>query len=173
MGTGRMEIAPFDGKTDYQVWSIKMKALLAHNKVAVALEKDVGLCTKDEKKRKRDIEADAYNLIILSLSDNIIRKVCTLKTPLEMWDKLKTLFENQVTPNLSYLKASLFAFKMDSKKSIDDNLDEFLKMTLMLTGTAHALDDTSTVMILMNFIPDTYQVVKDAFQYTGIVPSFD
>ncbi|CAM8948152.1 unnamed protein product [Rhodiola kirilowii] len=62
---------------------------------------------------------------------------------------------------------------MDSNKSIDDNLDEFLKMTLMLTGTAHALNDTSTVMILMNSIPDTYQVVKDAFQYTGTVPSYD
>ncbi|CAM8952765.1 unnamed protein product [Rhodiola kirilowii] len=119
MGTRRMEIAPFDGKTDYQVWSIKMKALLAHHKVAVALEKDVGLCTKDEKKRKRDIEADAYNLIILSLNDNI-----TLKTPLEIWDKLKTLFENQVTPNLSYLKASLFAFKMDS-----NNLTPFVIKT--------------------------------------------
>ncbi|RYF45582.1 MAG: hypothetical protein EOO38_15735, partial [Cytophagaceae bacterium] len=52
-------------------------------------------------------------------------------------------------------------------------MDEFLKRTLVLKGTDHELDDTSTVMILMNSIPDSYQVVKDAFQYSGTVPSYD
>ena len=43
----------------------------------------------------------------------------------------------------------------------------------MLQGTDHALDDSSVVMILMNSIPENYQIVKDAFQYTGTVPSYD
>lgn len=43
----------------------------------------------------------------------------------------------------------------------------------MLRDTPHAIDDTSTVMILMNALPDNYQVVKNIFQYFGLVPSLE
>ncbi|CAM8925753.1 unnamed protein product [Rhodiola kirilowii] len=173
MVQARVEIAPYDGKGDFQVWCLKMKAVLSQHKVLVALEEEATKWTDEEKKRKAEIEVEAYNLIILSLGDNIIRKVCDCKTPLAMWKKLESLHANQVAPNLSYLKASLFAFKMNAAKTVDENLDEFLKMSLMLRDTTHALDDVSLVMILMNSIPDSYHVVKDAFQYTGDVPTFD
>ncbi|CAM8959458.1 unnamed protein product [Rhodiola kirilowii] len=173
MVQARFEIAPYDGKGDFQVWCLKMKAVLSQHKVVVALEEETTKWSEDEKKRKSKIEVEAYNLIILSLGDNIIRKVCDCKTPLAMWKKLETLHANQIAPNLSYVKASMFAYKMNSARTIDENLDEFLKMSLMLRDTPHVLDETSLVMILMNAIPDSYHVVKDAFQYTGDVPSYD
>ncbi|CAM8938448.1 unnamed protein product [Rhodiola kirilowii] len=172
MVQARIEIAPYDGKGDFHVWCLKMKAVLSQHKVMVALEEETKW-SEDEKKRKSDIEVEAYNLIILSLGDSIIRKVCDCKTPLAMWKKLETLHANQIAPNLSYVKASMFAYKMNAARTIDENLDEFLKMSLMLRDTPHVLDETSLVMILMNAIPESYHVVKDAFQYTGDVPTYD
>ena len=58
-------------------------------------------------------------------------------------------------------------------KSMDDNIDEFTKLTLMLRGTDQAPGDTSTTMILLNSLLDDYNVVKHALQYTGIVPTLE
>lgn len=65
--------------------------------------------------------------------------------------------------NLAYHKASLFAFKKDSCMSIYENLDEFLRMTMLLDGTDYVIDSVSIVMIMMNAMPESYHVVKDAF----------
>ncbi|CAM8902984.1 unnamed protein product [Rhodiola kirilowii] len=173
MVNGRLEISAYDGKTDFQVWGMKMRAILSHHKCLSALEKDDAKWTEDQKKRKAEIEEEAFNLMILSLSDSIIRKVSSCTTAIAVWDKLTELYANQMAPNLAYLKAALFAFKMDSAKSIDENLDEFLKMTIMLSTPKETVDETSRVMILMNSIPESYQVVKDAFQYFGVVPPFE
>ena len=62
---------------------------------------------------------------------------------------------------------------MDVTKSVEENLDEFLKMTLVLKGTDQELGDSSLAMILLNSLPDEYLVVKNALQYTGTVPSVD
>lgn len=71
------------------------------------------------------------------------------------------------------MKSTSYVFKIDAAKSIDDNFDEFLRITQLLVGTKHAIYHTSQVMILMNVLPDNYHAVKDAFQYTGMVPSLE
>ena len=76
-------------------------------------------------------------------------------------------------PNLVFLKGMLFNYKMDSSKSMDENIDEFTKMTLLLKGTDQALGDSSEAMILLNSLLPEYQVVKNALQYTGTVPKLD
>lgn len=65
------------------------------------------------------------------------------------------------------MKAALYAFKIDSAKSIDVNIDAFLKMRLLLNDTPHALDNTSGVMILMNALHENYSVIKHALSFTG------
>jgi len=52
MGTGRIEIASYDGKTDFSVWGTKIRALLSHHKVAIALEPKEEKWSEDQKKRK-------------------------------------------------------------------------------------------------------------------------
>ncbi|CAM8890279.1 unnamed protein product [Rhodiola kirilowii] len=165
MVNGRLEITAYDGKGDFKVWGMKMRALLSHHKCLIGLEEKTNLWNEDQKKRKGEIDAEAFNLIILSLSDSIIRKVSDCKTPTELWKKLEELFANQLAPNLAYLRATLYAFKMDASKPIDENLDEFLKIIILLNNPKETIDETSKVMILMNSLPESYQVVKDAFQY--------
>ena len=62
---------------------------------------------------------------------------------------------------------------MDSSRSIEDNLDKFIKMTLILKGTDQELGSTSLAMIPLNSLPDDYQVVKNALQYTSTIPTLD
>lgn len=128
----------------------------------------------EEKLRKKaKIDEEAYNLIVINLADNVLRKVDGMKTLISLWGKLESLYALQTAPNFAFLKGSLFAYKMDISKSIDENVDEFLKMTLILKGIDQALDNTSLAMIMLNSLTDDYLVVKNALQYTGAVPSID
>ena len=67
----------------------------------------------------------------------------------------------------------LFNYKMDRFKSMDENVDKFTRLTLMLRGIIQALGDTSEAMILLNSLPDDYHVVKNALQYISIVPKLE
>ncbi|KAL9686632.1 hypothetical protein QQ045_031025 [Rhodiola kirilowii] len=156
--TSWVEVTAFDGKADFGVWKLKIKALLSHHKIGMSLEKE-DKWSVEQKARKETINEEAFNLLIVNLADSVIRK--------------DAAYANKTVANLPYLKSSLFAFKMSDAKSVDDNLDDFLKMTLLLSGTPHEVDEVSKVMILMNALPNSYQVVKDAFQYTGTVPSYE
>ena len=73
-----------------------------------------------------------------------------MDTPMDLWGKLESLYSVISAPNLVFLKGNLFNYKMDTNKSIDDNLDEFTRMTQILKGTDQALGDSSEAMILLN-----------------------
>lgn len=90
------------------------------------------------------------------------------KTPIDLWSRLETLFTNKVAPSLAYIKAALFTFRLDMTKSIDENLDDFLKLIMTIKDTKYFVDETSIVMILLNVLPDNYQPVKMLFN--TIVP---
>ena len=63
-------------------------------------------------------------------------------------------------PNLVFLKGMLFNYKMDSSKSMDENIDEFTKMTLLLKGTDQALGDSSEAMILLTLFHLNIKLLK-------------
>ena len=58
---------------------------------------------------------------------------------------------------------------MDSSKTIDENIDEFIRLTLLLKETDQALDDSTKIVILLNFNSTKDQVVKNTLQYTGMI----
>lgn len=83
------------------------------------------------------------------------------------------MYGNVLAPTLAYLKVSLYASKINATKTINSNLDDFLKITQMFDGTEYDVDEVSQVMILMNVLSGSFHVVKNAFQFTDTCPSLD
>ena len=61
-----------------------MKALLSHNKVAIALEEDIKKWPEEKLTKKEEVNEEAYNLIVLNLSDSILRNIDGIESPLEL-----------------------------------------------------------------------------------------
>ncbi|XP_031273418.1 cytochrome P450 71D11-like [Pistacia vera] len=57
---------------DFNTWKKKMKALLSHNKVGIALEKDDTKWPEEKLKKKVEVDKEAYNLIIMNLSNTVL-----------------------------------------------------------------------------------------------------
>ena len=150
-----------------------MRVLLSHHKVLIALELDDRKWSNEQIAKTNEIRKEAFNLIFPHLGDTMIRQVDGMTKPLDLWNRLESLYVIVSAPNVVYLKGMLFNFRMNASKSIDKNIDEFTKLTLLLRGIDQALGDTSETMILLNVLPDDYNVVKHSLQYIGIVPTLE
>ena len=161
MATSHFDVRMYDGKGDFGSWKKKMRVLLSHHKVAIALEEDAVKWTPAQKAKESEIKEEAFNLIFLHLADSVIRKVDGMVTAPGLWNKLDSLYSVVSAPNLIFLKGTLFNYKMDSSKSMDENIDEFTRLALLLRGTDQALGDSSEAMVLLNSLPEEYHVVKN------------
>lgn len=56
---------------------------------------------------------------------------------------------------------------------MDENIDEYTKMILMLEVTNQTLGEVNETMILLNSLPSDYKIVNNVLQYNGSVPKFD
>lgn len=95
----------------------------------------------DSIQNKNEILKKARNTIILSLSDQILRKVVKEKSACDMWTKLEQLYMTKALPNRIYLKQRFYGFKMDENKSIDENIYEFTKLLSDLENMEVKIDE--------------------------------
>ena len=94
MTSTRFEIGIFDGKGDYRCLKKKMRVLLSHHKVLIALEPNDRKWSDEQTVRTNEIREEAFNLIFLHLGDAVIRKVDGMTNPFDLWNKLESLYCN-------------------------------------------------------------------------------
>ncbi|KAL6345616.1 hypothetical protein AAG906_017347 [Vitis piasezkii] len=129
MWTIKYDIEKFNDINDFRLW--KMKALLLDN----------DLLENVMEKERREFQRKAYSWIILSLSNQVLRKISHEKTFATVWKKLKELYNTRALLNLNYLKDYLYGFKTEKSKPIDDALDEFNKLVLDLESLDIMVED--------------------------------
>ena len=83
----------------------------------------------------------------------------------DLWSRLQAFYLRNDVPNKVYLRERLFSFKMNAAKSMDENLDEFKRLTFEINQTKEKLEKESKVTILLNYLPDTYKDVKVAMKH--------
>ncbi|KAL5569740.1 hypothetical protein UlMin_026315 [Ulmus minor] len=138
MGSAKFKLECFNGKGDFLLWKEKLKQVLVQQRVARAIE-DPTKWPEEFKKKTDEIEemnALAYSTIYLHLSDIVLRQV-----------------------------TDFFGFKMDFSKDLDENLDEFNKITMALMSNGENFTDEHFAVILLNALPDSYSNLKDAMEY--------
>ncbi|GJZ49606.1 hypothetical protein Tco_0603796 [Tanacetum coccineum] len=87
----RFDIEKFDGKNDFGLWQIKMRALMAHQGCDVALET---LPTNMEADEMAALMKKAYSTLILCLGHRVLREVTKETTAIGIWTKLTSMYMN-------------------------------------------------------------------------------
>ena len=67
--------------------------------------------------------------------------------------------------NRLYIKKRMFTLKMLEGSSIDDHLDKFNKVCDTLETIDAALSDEDKVLLLISFLPKSYEHFVDALMY--------
>lgn len=96
MSTSRFEMEKFDGRNDFNLWIEKMIAHLGNLSLDEALNGESKM--PNTITNKGEILKKTRNTIVLSLSDQILRKVIKEKSACDMWNKLEQLYMTRLCP---------------------------------------------------------------------------
>lgn len=116
-------------------------------------------------KRKIEILEIAFTSIILNLFDSVIKQVNDETSACRLWTKLESLFLRKSLSNKIFLKKKLFGFKMEPSKALELNLDDFKKVSIELANIGEAISDENQAVILLNFLPKSFNAIRVATEY--------
>lgn len=85
-----------------------MHVILVHQKCAKALSGESALLKETNLAQKYEILETVYSLLILYLSDNVLRQVDNENTVAKIWLKLEHLYMTKSLSNKIYLNEQFF-----------------------------------------------------------------
>ena len=91
MASTRLEVEKFTGENDFHLWRLKMRALLVHQRLDVALDDESSSKNpmKVTEEELSEVLNRAHGAIILSLGNGVLREVGGEKTAAGLWKKLE------------------------------------------------------------------------------------
>ena len=116
--------------------------------------------------QKKEMQENAYSILVLYMANNVLRQIDGEETTFSAWNKLEELFMAKSLTNRILLKEKFFWFHMDPGKNLEQNLDEFKKITISLASVDDEnIGDASQAIILLNSLLDSYREVKAAIKF--------
>ncbi|KAH9698599.1 hypothetical protein KPL71_024065 [Citrus sinensis] len=174
----KIDLEKFTGKNDFNMWKVKMEALLITQGLGDALEPVTKKEGKEESSSKTpkmaaEIDKKARSTIILILGDLVIREVAKEKTVADLWAKLEKIYMTKSLANRLYIKRRMFTLKMAEGSSLDDHIDEFNQLCDTLETIDEGLDDEEKALLLVSSLPQSYSNLVDALMYGRSTLSLD
>ena len=160
MAVTRYDIEKFDGKRDFTLQKAKIKVIVDQQKALKALTDPKKLPKTMTQEDKETMENAAYGVIVLNLSDNVLREIIGEETTYGMWTKLDEIYKSKDLPNRAYVREMFFTFKMDDNKSLTKNLGEFQKLSSNFKELEDNIGDENESFILLNSLSEAYKEVK-------------
>ena len=173
---GKFEMQKFDGKGDFGLWKYKLLGQLEIQGLGSVLKEEM-MTTGDEKgdgtevkeveivPRAAEKDIRVKNLLGTCLSDTILRKIMHEPTALGMWKALEQDYQTKSLPNRIYLKQSFASFKMEVRKSIEENLDTFMKLIVDLASLKIMVSDEDQAFQLLTSLLMTYEPLVHTLKY--------
>ena len=166
-----IKMSVFDGSGDFSLWKTRMFSHLRilglqDTLVEQALfpplkEEDESDPEKKEKHIKEEtgrIERceKAMVIIFLNVGDKILRKIDHCKTTAEAWMLLERLYLVKTLSNCVYLQLKVYNYRMQESKTLDENIDEFLKMISDLSNLQIQVPDEVHTILILSSLPAKY-----------------
>jgi hypothetical protein len=168
MATAKFEIEKFDGQNSFSLWRIKMRALLRQQGLAKVLEpqeEKIGISAIDEILERGELEEKAHSMILLSLSDGVLREVADEETTAGLWKKLESLYMKKSLTNRLFLKQRLYTLRMQEGTPLCDHLDYFNRIILDMKNIDIKVDDEGQALILLCSLPDSFDNFVNSMLY--------
>ena len=176
----KVKVAIFDGQGDFSMWKKRMLAHLSILGLKDSLEESI----PDPKPIKKEEDPDVYqerlkedevkrleraekamNMLILNLGDHVLRKLDDCETAAAIWIALERLYNQKTLSNRIHLQHKFYTFRMVESKSIDQNIDDFLKLVSGLSSLSVVVTEEVQAILLLNSLPAQYNSLKETLKY--------
>ena len=163
MATAKFKVEKFDGHNSFSLWRIKMRALLRQQGLAKILDGEVPSTSSTEE--RKELEEKAHSIILLSLSDGVLREVTDEETAVGLWKKLESLYMKKSLTNRLFLKQRLYTLGMQEGMPLCDHLDDFNRIILDIKNIDIKVDDEDQALILLCSLPDAFDNFVNSMLY--------
>lgn len=159
MASTKVEFNKFNGNTDFNLWEIKMCALLVQQGLVEALEGNDSFIGLTEAK-KMTLMSKAHRALVLSLGDKARREISKGKIVDQVWRKLDEVYLKKSLQTRLYLKQKLYSFKMIESRALIDQIDEFDILVDDVENIEVILDDEDKTLLLLNSLSRGMRILK-------------
>lgn len=160
MSSSKFDVEKFNGENDFMLWRIKMKALMIHQGIYVALDQKAHAARKDTKVLA-ETNSKAHSALILSSSDEVPREVFEESSALAIWETLNSIYMKKSLANRLYLKKKLYTLQMEEGKEIIKHLDEYNRIILDLHSVGVKIEEEDQAITLLSSLPKAYELIAD------------
>ena len=108
---------------------------------------------------------NAMNIIITHVGDAVLRKIDHCKSAAEMWETLNKQYMETSLPNRIYVQLKFYSFKMNDSKSINENVNEFLKIVAELSSLEINVVEEVRAILFLNGLSSRYSQLKHTLKY--------
>ncbi|KAG8503416.1 hypothetical protein CXB51_001387 [Gossypium anomalum] len=171
MAATRFEIEKFNGETNFNLWQVRMMAIL----VQFGLKKVVtGKKLENLNKTEwEELDDKALSAIQLCLANTVLQEVLIEKTSSALWKRLETINATKSLANRLVLKQRLFTFRMNEGELLRDHISQFITLLNDLKNVEVHIDDKDQAMLLLCSLPPSYKSFRETLIYGRDKLSFE
>ncbi|CAA7015031.1 unnamed protein product [Microthlaspi erraticum] len=190
LASTRVDIDRFDGSGDFSLWKTRMMSnfrILGLKEVITdfKLMKEVPLTRTEPRPTvegvptvlsepqtqwvpdpvKHEKSEKAMGVIIASVGNHVLRKIEHCETAAEMWSLLNKLYMESTLPNRIHLQLQFYTFKMNESRSVDENVDDFLKIVAELSSLDVKVSNEVQAILFLTSLSSSYDQLKHTLKY--------
>ncbi|CAA7015799.1 unnamed protein product [Microthlaspi erraticum] len=102
---------------------------------------------------KLEKDERAKDMIVVNIGDFVLRKIKHCTTAASMWALLDRLYMSRSLPNRIFVQSQFYTFKCNSAKTIDINVDEFLKIVAKMNSLNVNVSNEIKAIFFLNSLP--------------------
>lgn len=119
-----------------------------------------------QERTRMERDDKALNMIFMYVSDLVLRKLDKCVTAAQAWETLDRLYLAKTLPNRVHSQLKVYSFRMQDSKTIDQNVDEFLKLIADLGNLQIEILEEVQAILLLNSLPTRYDQLKETMKYS-------
>lgn len=104
-------------------------------------------------------------MIILNSGDHVLRKIKHCETSAFMWSTLDRFYLSKNLPNRIFVQSQFYTFKSDVSKSVDVNVDDFLKIVVEMSCMNLNVTDEIQAIVFLRSLLESYDQPKHSLKY--------
>ena len=160
----KVEIPLLDKKTNFSMWQVKMRAILAQMELEDALFEEMPRRWTDERWSK--CNRKALTQIHLHLSNEILRDVHKETSAYKLWLQLEEICMAKTVTRRMLTKQRLFGLRMLEGTSLELHISKFKEVISDLEAMdANTLIEEDLCCLLLMSLPASYTAFRDTLFY--------
>jgi hypothetical protein len=167
MQSSKFEVEKLSGKSNFDLWTLKMQDLLVQQGLQKALvdksKKTIAMTNEEWE----DLDAKAFSTIRLCLVDDVLFNIVGEDTTSRLWSKLESLYMTKSLMSIIYLKRQLYSLWMKEGTKVVDHLNTFNTLIVQSNSMEVKFEDEDKDITLLCLLPKSWDNLVTSISFSS------